>query len=84
MMNIRLLDEDNNLVRPILDGEFTFPPPSGEGVPRRVQGVFPIGMAVFERQGTYTFDVLVDNARPEALSAIEVHVVQITPAPPDQ
>jgi hypothetical protein len=78
--HVRLLDDDNNLVRPLIDGEFTLPPLAHQpGVPRRIQGVFPIGMAVFDRPGTYTFDVLVDNERPEAMSAIEVHIVDTRP-----
>jgi hypothetical protein len=75
--SVQLLDEDRNLVRPLLEGHFTLSPSQHEGLPRRVQGIFPIVGAVFERPGTYVFDVLVDNERPETPSPIEVHVVQL-------
>jgi len=75
--HVRLWDEDGDLVRPIVDGQFILGPSTNSGVPRRVQGVIPIQMAVFDGPGTYTFDILVDNERPETVSPIEVHVVQI-------
>jgi hypothetical protein len=78
--HIRLLDEDGNLVRALVDGQFTLGASNYEGVPRRVQGVLPIALATFERAGTYTFDVLVDNERPEVPAPIEVHVIHTPPA----
>ena len=77
--HVRLLDEDNNLVRPIADGKISLSVASGyEGIPRRVQGVLPISLASFDQPGTYTFDILVDNERPSLVSPIEVHVVQVS------
>jgi hypothetical protein len=78
--HVRLLDEDNNLVRPVGDGGMTLGPSGYEGIPRRIQGVIPIRMATFERAGTYTFEFLVDNDRPEMICPpIELHVVQANP-----
>lgn len=77
--HVRLLDDDNNLVRPLADGKIVLAPSGYEGVLRRVQGVIPISMATFERQGTYTFEILVDDKRPGIVSPIELHVVQANP-----
>lgn len=77
--HIRLLDEDNNLVRPVGDGKLVLGPSGYEGLPRRIQGVIPITMATFEKPGTYTFDILVDNERPALISPVELHVVQAPP-----
>ena len=74
-IHVRLLDDDGMLVRPVLDGSFKLSPSGYEGVPRRIVGIVPIALATFERAGTYTFDILVDNQRPEVQSPIEVHVV---------
>jgi hypothetical protein len=74
--HIRLLDDDNNLVRLVGDGRITLAPSGYEGVPRRIQGVIPIRMATFDTPGTYTFDILVDEVRPEVMAPIEIHVVK--------
>ncbi len=77
LFHIRLMDEDGNLVRPIGDGEFNLGPPRGGGAPRRVQAVLPIQLATFDKPGTYTFEILVDNERPDSIAPIEVTVVQV-------
>ena len=75
--HVRLLDQDGNLVRPVADGKFKLMPSGYEGVARRIQGIIPIALASFDAQGTYTFDLLVDNARPEVTTPIELHVVHV-------
>ena len=77
--HVQLLDDDGNLVRPLVGGRFKLGPSGYEGVPRRIQAVLPIQLASFDRPGTYRFDILVDNARPEVVNPIEVHVVLVTP-----
>jgi uncharacterized protein DUF6941 len=75
---IRLLDDDEELVRPIADGTFTLGPAAIPGLPRRLQGIVPVALATFERPGTFRFDILVDGTQPERECApIEVHVVEI-------
>jgi hypothetical protein len=73
---IRLLDEDGNLVRALADGTFQLVDSIYEGVPRRIQGIVPIALATFDRVGTFTFDILVDNQRPPGTPA-EVHVFHV-------
>ena len=78
---VLLLDEDNNLVRPVLEGRFSLGPATIPGLPRRLQAVLPIAIASFERAGTFTFDILVDGEHPEPICApIEVHVIHAPPA----
>jgi hypothetical protein len=81
--HVILLDDDGSIVRPLVEGKFTLRPSGHEGVPRRIQGVIPIGLATFAQPGTYRFDILIDGARPEMLAPpIEVHVILAKPAEP--
>jgi hypothetical protein len=74
VLQLRLVDQDGDLIRPLLDLPFRLGQVDIEGLPRRAQFIIPIALPQFEAPGTYVFDVLVDGQRPEIPTPIELHV----------
>lgn len=60
-IQLRVLDEDMQLVAMAMEGELVIPENPNPGIESGLPVLVPITMAKFERVGTYTFQLVVDG-----------------------
>lgn len=74
-IQLRVLDEDMQLVAMVMEGGLEIPENSNPGIESGLPIIVPINLAKFERTGTYTFQLVLDE---QVACEAQLHV-RLTP-----
>ncbi len=78
-VGIRVVDEDGNVIGPMIDAESNFGPPFRPGHPLRANLILGIAGASFPKHGTYSFEILVDDHN---IESVPLYVLPLPPGTP--